>query len=66
LKDENKKNSINKLNTNLILKDKIRKTKQRKKDLINYSYEIDRKKTFWPDSLPRQGVKLNYVGVSPM
>jgi len=24
------------------------------------------KKTFWPDSLPRQGVKLNYVGVSPM
>jgi hypothetical protein len=38
LKDENKKNPINKLNTNLILNDKIRK-KKRKKDLINYSYE---------------------------
>jgi hypothetical protein len=39
LKDENKKNPINKLNTNLILNDKIRRKKKRKKDLINYSYE---------------------------
>ena len=29
-KDENKKNPINKLNTNLILNDKIRKKKEKK------------------------------------
>jgi hypothetical protein len=31
LKDENKKNPINKLNTNLILNDKIRKKREKKR-----------------------------------